>query len=228
MTLSLVNPTRVLCVSNDHFELATLSASLRLNGINIVGEASNLVLADNLLRKVVPDIVVFEIQPYISEPVRFLREARKLIPNLGIVITTKCPDFRLIGLNEKDIPERAQVLLTRSLSNLSLLTDALDKSVNEGESQIGTNWIYDNLLHDSADKYNKLRELTDIQVQTLRLVAQGFSNSEIARLRVVSEKSVEQVVARIAQQLEIPTERSKNLRVNLAAQYFAWLGAPRR
>ena len=228
MVLSRVNPTRVLCVSNDHFELVTLSASLRLNGINIVGEASNLVLADNLLRKVVPDIVVLEIQPYFSEAVRFLREARKLIPKLGIVITTKCPDFRLLGLNEKDIPDRAQVLLTRSLSNLSVLTDALEKSIIEGGSQIGTNWIYDNLLHDSADKYNKLRELTDIQVETLRLVAQGFSNSEIARLRVVSEKSVEQVVARIAQQLEIPTERSKNLRVNLAAEYFAWLGAPRR
>ena len=34
------NPTRVLLINSDAFELATLSASLRLHGVNIVGEAS--------------------------------------------------------------------------------------------------------------------------------------------------------------------------------------------
>lgn len=72
-----------------------------------------------------------------------------------------------------------------------------------------------------------LNDLTDIQIETLRLVAQGLSNSEIARIRYVSEKSVEQIVARIAQHLSISPDRSRNLRVILAGEYFKWLGAPR-
>jgi len=72
-----------------------------------------------------------------------------------------------------------------------------------------------------------LNEFTDIQIETLRLVAQGLSNSEIARVRFVSEKSVEQIVARIAQHLSIAPDRSKNLRVILTGEYFKWLGAPR-
>jgi len=72
-----------------------------------------------------------------------------------------------------------------------------------------------------------LSELTDIQIETLRLVAQGLSNSEIAKVRFVSEKSVEQIVARIAQHLSITPDRRRNLRVVLAGVYFKWLGAPR-
>jgi DNA-binding NarL/FixJ family response regulator len=72
-----------------------------------------------------------------------------------------------------------------------------------------------------------LSGLTDIQIETLRLVAQGLSNSEIAKVRFVSEKSVEQIVARIAQHLSITPDRRRNLRVALAGEYFKWLGAPR-
>jgi DNA-binding NarL/FixJ family response regulator len=72
-----------------------------------------------------------------------------------------------------------------------------------------------------------LNDFTDIQIETLRLVAQGLSNSEIARVRYVSEKSVEQIVARIAQHLLIAPDRSRNLRVIMTGEYFKWLGAPR-
>jgi DNA-binding NarL/FixJ family response regulator len=59
------------------------------------------------------------------------------------------------------------------------------------------------------------------------LFAQGLSNAEIARVRFVSEKSIEQIVARIAQQLRISPERGRNLRVILTSEYFKWVGAPR-
>jgi DNA-binding NarL/FixJ family response regulator len=72
-----------------------------------------------------------------------------------------------------------------------------------------------------------LSEFTDIQVATLRLVAQGLSNSEIAKVRFVSEKSVEQIVARIAQHLKVTPDRSRNLRVVITGEYFKWIGAPR-
>lgn len=69
--------------------------------------------------------------------------------------------------------------------------------------------------------------LTDIQAETFRLVASGMSNGEIGRQRFVSEKSVEQIVARIASQLGISPDRSHNLRVLLTNEYNKWIGSPR-
>ena len=89
------------------------------------------------------------------------------------------------------------------------------------------NWINMHTSIHKEDFITVLNELTDIQIETLRLVAQGLSNSEIAKVRFVSEKSVEQIVARIAQHLAITPDRRRNLRVVLAGEYFKWLGAPR-
>jgi DNA-binding NarL/FixJ family response regulator len=85
----------------------------------------------------------------------------------------------------------------------------------------------DAVIHEGAFS-NVLSELTDVQIETLRLVAHGLSNSEIARVRYVSEKSVEQIVARVAQHLGIAPDRSRNLRVVLTGEYFKWLGTPRQ
>ena len=69
--------------------------------------------------------------------------------------------------------------------------------------------------------------LSNREAEIASLISTGLSNAEIARIRFVSEKSVEQIVARIAQHLEISPDRSRNLRVILAGEYFKWLGAPR-
>jgi len=72
-----------------------------------------------------------------------------------------------------------------------------------------------------------MSQLTDVQIQTLRLVANGLTNAEISRVRFVSEKSVEQIVSRIAQVLNVQPDRGKNMRVQLVGEYFKWIGAPR-
>ncbi len=81
-------------------------------------------------------------------------------------------------------------------------------------------------LHENAFR-SILSEFTDIQIETFRLLAKGLSNSEIAKVRFVSEKSVEQIVARIAQHLQVVPDRAQNLRVVLTGEYFKWIGSPR-
>ena len=68
-------------------------------------------------------------------------------------------------------------------------------------------------------------DLTDIQVETLRLVSRGFSNSEIAKIRFVSEKAVEQIVARIAAAMGFAADRRKNLRVLMTNEFNRWVGS---
>jgi DNA-binding NarL/FixJ family response regulator len=152
---------------------------------------------------------------------------RKVDPNLGIVITTYSPDLRLFGLLEKNIPLGSKLILKRSISDLSVITYALNESVKSAVDGSGMTWINLHKLIPEESFITILTQLTDIQIETLRLVAQGLSNSEIARVRYVSEKSVEQIVARIAQHLSIAPDRRRNLRVALTGEYFKWLGAPR-
>jgi DNA-binding NarL/FixJ family response regulator len=67
--------------------------------------------------------------------------------------------------------------------------------------------------------------LTDVQVETLKLVAEGLSNSEIAIQRSVSQKSIEQTIARVSKALGITPDSKSNQRVHIARVYFRSIGA---
>jgi DNA-binding NarL/FixJ family response regulator len=227
MVKTVANPARVLLINDDAFELATLSASLRLHSTNIVGEASNTFLAENLFRSLEPEIVCIDLQFSGEEAIGLLQKFRKLNPTLGIVIITASPDLRLFGLLEKNIPKGSRLILKRSVSDLSIITHAFAESIQSAAEGSTMKWMNSHASIHENSYLSVLNDFTDIQIETLRLVAQGLSNSEIARVRYVSEKSVEQIVARIAQHLLIAPDRSRNLRVIMTGEYFKWLGAPR-
>jgi DNA-binding NarL/FixJ family response regulator len=135
--------------------------------------------------------------------------------------------MRLIGLLEKQIPQGAQVILKKSIADLSVVSHAIVRSIAAVAAKEKMAWVDSHgSLHENAFA-SILTEFTDIQIETFRLLAQGLSNSEIAKVRFVSEKSVEQIVARIAQHLQVVPDRAQNLRVVLTGEYFKWIGAPR-
>ena len=218
---------RVLVVNDDAFELATLSAALRLHTINVIGEAKNLAVAENLFRSLQPEVLVIDIQFEGQEAIIFLKKLRKLNPSLGIVLTTACPDLRLLGITVKDVPAGTQLILKKSISSLEVIAETIRTSVEIAESKKPMLWVDSHgSLHENAFA-SVLSAMTDTQIETLRLVATGLSNAEIGRVRFVSEKSVEQIVARIAGHFTIAPDRTRNLRVLIAGQYYKWIGAPR-
>ena len=218
---------RVMIASDDAFELTTMSAALRLHGVNVVAEASNKAVAENIFRSLQPEVLIIDLMFSSSDALSMIASFRKTNPALGIVLMTACPDLRLLGISEKSIPHGVQIVLKRSVADLAVLSFAIAQSLDPQFSTIPATWIKSHAsLHENAF-VTVLNDFTDIQVATLRLVAQGLSNSEIAKVRFVSEKSVEQIVARIAQHLRVTPDRSKNLRVVITGEYFKWIGAPR-
>jgi DNA-binding NarL/FixJ family response regulator len=218
---------RVLVINDDAFELATLSAALRLHTINVIGEAKNLAVAENLFRSLQPEVLMIDIQFDGQEAISFLKKLRKLNPSLGIVLTTACPDLRLLGITVKDVPTGTQLILKKSISSLEVIAETIRTSIEIAESKKPMLWVDSHgSLHENAFA-SVLSAMTDTQIETLRLVATGLSNAEIGRVRFVSEKSVEQIVARIAGHFTIAPDRTRNLRVLIAGQYYKWIGAPR-
>jgi two-component system, NarL family, response regulator EvgA len=220
------SPT-VLVASDDAFELAALSAALRLHAINVVAEAQTEEIAQNLYKFLSPEVVIIDLQFASQEALSLVNKFRKVNPGLGIVLMTACPDLRLLGLVEKQIPMGSQVVLKKSVADLSVVSQAISNSLVAVAEKRKMSWIDSNgSLHESAFR-SILSDFTDIQIETFRLLANGLSNSEIAKVRFVSEKSVEQIVARIAQHLLVVPDRAQNLRVVLTGEYFKWIGSPR-
>jgi DNA-binding NarL/FixJ family response regulator len=220
------SPT-VLVASDDAFELAALSAALRLHSINIVAEAQTEEIAQNLYKFLSPEVVIIDLQFASQEALSLVNKFRKVNPGLGIVLMTACPDLRLLGLVEKQIPMGSQVILKKSVADLSVVSQAISNSLVAVAEKRKMSWIDSHgSLHESAFR-SVLSDFTDIQIETFRLLANGLSNSEIAKVRFVSEKSVEQIVARIAQHLLVVPDRAQNLRVILTGEYFKWIGSPR-
>ena len=218
---------RVLVINDDAFELATLSAALRLHTINVIGEANNLAVAENLFRSLQPEVLVIDIQFDGKEAITLVKKLRKLNPALGIVITTSCPDLRLLGIASKDVPLGSQMILKKSISNLEVIAKSIRNSISIAETKNPVVWVdVHGSPHENAFA-SVLGAMTDTQIETLRLVATGLSNAEIGRVRFVSEKSVEQIVARIAGHFAIAPDRTRNLRVLIAGHYYKWIGAPR-
>jgi DNA-binding NarL/FixJ family response regulator len=218
---------RVLVINDDAFELATLSAALRLHTINVVGEANNLGVAENLFRSLQPEAIVIDIQFDGHEAISLIKKIRKLNPAIGVIFTTACPDLRLMDVSPKDIPTGTQIILKKSISNLEVIAESIRKSIEIAESKSPVAWVDSHgSLHENSFA-SVLGVMTDTQIETLRLVATGLSNAEIGRVRFVSEKSVEQIVARIAGHFAIAPDRTRNLRVLIAGQYYKWIGAPR-
>ena len=220
-------PQRVLIVNDDAFELSSLSAALRLHSVNVIGEAQTIPIAQNLFKSLQPDVVIIDIQFCGEEGVSLARSLRKDKADLGIILITSCPDLRLLGLKEKDIPHGSKIILKKSIADLLVIKDSIKLSVSSLTTKEKMAWIDSHgSLHENSFT-SVLSDFTDIQIETLRLLATGLSNAEIGRRRFVSEKSVEQIVARIAQHFGFLPDRTKNLRVLLTGEYFKWLGAPR-
>ena len=217
---------RVLVVMDDAFELSTMASALKMHGTNVIGEARKLSSALLLMRSMQPNVLLIDMHLSKEHSIEIANAIRKESPTIGVVLLVACADLRLLGELTCDIPLGAKVVIKKSMSSVSALCDVISESrIFSSESLV--TWVNGNVSLPEKALENLMSHLTNVQIETLRLVADGLTNAEISRLRFVSEKSVEQVVSRIAMVLNVQPDRSKNMRVQLVGEYFKWIGAPR-
>lgn len=138
------------------------------------------------------------------------QQLRKLNPLIGIVFLTSFDDPRLLVPGSK-VPNGAIYLVKKNVTDLNLLTNTLYQaaigkpSKPEGENVFG--------------------KFTDTQIETIRLVALGYSNAEIAKLRHITTGSVENSISRLAKSLGLDKDMAKNQRVHIARVFFKSVGS---
>lgn len=200
---------RVMLVEDDDFTRVTLRAALEKYELQVVADASD---AKRAIAKAVEtraDVGVFDLDLGPGPTgMDVAHGVRKLMPGLGVVILTSYEDPRLLSASLAQLPPGAAYIVKQSLEDLGFLVEAIRGSV-------------DTHLAVRAPRV----DLTDAQVETLRLLACGLTNSEIARVRVVEVKSVEQTISRTAKRLGIDGEGTLNQRVALARAYYTLVGS---
>jgi DNA-binding NarL/FixJ family response regulator len=143
---------------------------------------------------------------------------RRAFPMIGLVIISTYEDPRLMGMNQPPLPAGSIYLVKRTVTDTEVLGRAIQLAVDgpkEGDAVKGR--------AGSASEVSQ--GLSDQQVEIMRLISAGYSNGEIARLRVMSISGVEKVVAKLIRQLHIAGGRESSQRVLIAQAYFRLTGA---
>ena len=217
---------RVLVVVDDAFEMSTLVAALRLHEIDVIGEAKSESVGLNLLRRLQPDVILLDLNIAGISAVKVAVNMRKVNQNIGIVILNSCSDLRLLGDSNDEVPAGTKILIKKSIVDFTVLCTAINESKVSAIEKHKVVWINGNTSLQEQGVMALMAHLTNTQAEVLRLVADGMTIAQIGRTRYVSEESVEQVISRVAQELNVQPDTNMNMRVQLVGQYYRWLGAP--
>lgn len=207
---------RVIVVDDHAFTRTTVSDSLRIHGIDVVAACSTANEAIQGAAMHNPDVMIIDLN--LGQGPSGLDLAtglRKKNPHLGIVILTSYSDPRLMASDLPPLPQGALYLVKQEIVETETLAQAVVRAHESSRSNRNT-----------SNQSTRL-ELTDGQVDVLRLMSEGLSNSEIARRRGVKEKAIEQTISRIAKRLEIPAGSEVNQRAQLVRVYFELTGTQR-
>lgn len=207
---------RVLLVEDDPLLRDLLARALEGHGF-VVAPAANAADAKRAFAAFDPDGAVVDVELG-SGPTGFdladvLRRDHQFFP---IVFLTNLPDPRFAQRTSDDLPLGVAYLRKTALSNTQALLDALDH-VMRGELA--------NLPRDDRDPNRPLAGLTRKQVEVMRLVAEGRSNIQIAEIRGVTIKAVEDTVRRACATLGIDPDAEGNIRVAAARRFFTFSDA---
>lgn len=214
---------RIALVDENQFEALLIADALIKKGIEVTHlwhSYSNPVPA---FASKVPDVLMMSIGEEAIHAVTIAETMRRKFPHLGLVLVTDTPDLRLLGISENELPNGVQVILRSSVRDLHVLSRAIHDSVELSKIQSSLTWVTGKSFTDDEAFISTIQALTLVQIQTLRLVAQGRSNVEIARIRFVTEKAVEHTITRILQALKITTNPLNNSRVLLSREYYRWV-----
>ncbi|MCF8074740.1 MAG: response regulator transcription factor [Desulfotignum sp.] len=175
-------------------------------GIAVVAEAEN--GRDALIKaeETKPDVAVMDIGMPLLNGIEACRQLIKCCPEIKVVILT-------IHTNEEYILQAlkagASGYLVKKAAPLDLVTAIYE--VHKGNSYLGCNvskTLINEYLRQSArlsviDKDSSEKELTSRQTEVLQLLAEGYTNREIANILCVSIKTIETHRSQIKMRLNI-------------------------
>jgi DNA-binding NarL/FixJ family response regulator len=200
----------VLVVENEPLMRDLLARSIESAGF-VVTTAANAADAKRAMKSIDPDAMVVDIElgpgPNGFELVESLAPQT---PAIGIVFLTNLPDPRFGAKDPKSVKANQAYLRKGAIESGDEVVNALEAVLRDGVTR--------EYRHDLASN-RPLAQLSRRQIETLALVSEGKTNSQIAQLRGTTVRAVESMLSRIFEMLGID-QRSTNPRVEAVAKYL--------
>ena len=199
------SPTRIGIVEDNDLLRLSLGTSLTQENLEIVFSVSTALEALELIETAKIDVLIADL--HLGETINGIDVSllwQKAHPDLGVVYLTSYEDPRLISGGKSPVMADNSVYVTKSsISEIDQLVQGINLSLEKKGAPKNA-------------RTGPLAKLTDVQMETLSLLALGHSNKEIARIRGINEESVAISLNRISKALGLPAQMDRNQRVHLA------------
>jgi DNA-binding NarL/FixJ family response regulator len=206
-------PRRRLVVADDDVLLREgLASLLTRSGFEVVGQAGDGVRLLELVRELVPDLVIIDIRmppSFTTEGLDAAKAIRERFSQVGILLLSAYVDLEhamelLAGGN------RVGYLLKSRVTDVAEFVDTLDRLV-KGGSVVDPSLVRE--LVAAQHRNDPLADLSPREREVLALMAEGRSNAGIARKLWVTEGTVEKHVRSILIKLRLPETGADHRRV---------------
>jgi DNA-binding NarL/FixJ family response regulator len=207
--------TKLLIVENDTFAATFMKSGFEQLDYSTIHIAEDASTAMHLFRQVQPHACLLDIELG-SGPngIDLARAMRKIDPKVGITFLTSIQDPRLINLKGLQLPLGSKYLAKKFVSGTEQISQIIAESIEM--ATLGTQL-------DQTEVKSDLK-LSNGQFELVRMIADGLSNREIASQKVMTIKSTENAIARLAKRLKITDTGSNSQRVLIAKRYFEMIG----
>lgn len=183
-----------ILIADDHlvYRIGIRSLIGTAPGFQVVGEASNGIETIDLYRKLLPDVLLLDLRMPQQGGIEVVRAVHKEFPNSRILIVTSYQ-------TEEEI---FQALRAGALGYIlkDLGRDMLIEAIKAVRA--GKRWISPSVERQFADRVAR-QQLTDRELEVLKLVARGLTNREIANVFHISESTVKNHVNSLLAKLEV-------------------------
>ena len=172
-----------------------------LEEFNVVGEAASGEEALKLVTELIPDVVLMDLIMPGMDGVETTRRVKKISPRTQVVVLTSYhEDIHIFPA----LKAGAVAYILKDMK-MEKLADAIQRAVR-GETilhPLVAERVLRNLRGESGEGESFLTELTEREMDVLKLIANGLSNSQIAEKLVISENTVKGHVSNILSKLHL-------------------------
>ncbi len=199
--------------------MASLLAQALIAANFQVESAPDAAKARKVIDRFDPDILLLDISlgdgPSGIHLAHVIHETR---PDIAILILTKHPDAKSATADGLELPNNVGFLRKHLVNDIQYLLGAIEKVLTDRSQEVRQDQPAENLIS----------KLSPQAIKVIGLVAQGYTNTEIALRINLSIKSVERWIDTIYKDLYIDAKGPINPRVEAARQYYLAAGISQR